>query len=226
MPLDMKAEALVADEEKLPEDGSARVGWAYTVADDVRRTEARFDAWADHYDDDVTTHYGWRGPAEIMKVTEKYIAPEASILDAGSGTGLVGQVLAANGYRNITGNDISHCMLDIAAEKNVYRNLHKANLLEPLVEPDEHYDAVLSVGTSGYITGESLAEFVRVTKPGGYIMYTTSDRRYAEGGFDDVTDGLVAGGVLQTVEKTAEFAPIPRAEPEHLARVHVLKKLR
>jgi len=216
----------VADDEKLPQDDSSRIGWAYQVADDAERTEARFDAWAERYDDDVSTLLDWRGPDQTVKIALRHVSPNARILDAGSGTGLVGQILADHGYGNIVGADISQSMLDIAADKGVYRTLHKANLMEPLDFPDNGFDAVLSVGTSGYIAGPVIAEFARVVSRGGHIIYTISDNRYVEGGFEAEVDDLCRNGDMRLVETGPEFAAIPLAEPDHMARVHVLQMLR
>lgn len=211
------------DDLRLPDDEDDRVGWAYKVADDAHRTELRFDAWAEHYDEDVRKLLDWRGPGETVKVTLKHVERDAVILDAGSGTGLVGEVLAAQGYAGFVGVDISQHMLDIAEKKDIYAGLVHANLMEPLDFPDSHFDATLSVGTSGYLSGRVIREFARVTKPGGHIIYTISDHRYDEGGFAAAVDHLKRAGIMDLIEKSDPFAAIPRAEPDHLARVHVLK---
>ncbi|MGI9413548.1 MAG: class I SAM-dependent DNA methyltransferase [Hyphomicrobiales bacterium] len=212
------------NEEKLPKDGQSRVGWAYEVADDLKRTEARFDAWAECYDDDVSSLLDWRAPAEAAKATQRHVPHSARILDAGAGTGLVGQILFAHGYDNIVATDISRAMLDIAEAKGVYRALHKANLMEPLGFADCSFDAVLSIGTSGYVSGPVIAEFARITAPGGHIVYTVSDTRYVEGRFEAEVDALSRAGLVSVVETGPEFAAIPRADADHMARVHVLQK--
>ena len=214
----------MSSKEKLPKDGQARVGWAYEVAEDLKRTEARFDAWAECYDDDVSRLLDWRGPAEAVKATLRNVPLSARILDAGAGTGLVGQMLADNGYDTVVATDISRAMLDIAEAKGVYQALLKANLMEPLGFADCSFDAVLSVGTSGYTSGPVIAEFARITAPGGHIVYTISDKRYVEGRFDAEVNALSRNGRVSVVEIGPEFAAIPRADADHMARVRVLRK--
>ena len=55
----------------------------------------------------------------------KDIFPEANkdikILDAGAGTGIIGEMLVQRGYRNIDALDISEEMLNLAKQRNVYR---------------------------------------------------------------------------------------------------------
>ena len=55
----------------------------------------------------------------------KDIFPEANkdikILDAGAGTGIIGEMLVQQGYRNIDALDISEEMLNLAKQRNVYR---------------------------------------------------------------------------------------------------------
>lgn len=210
--------------DRLPEDGQARLGWAYRAAGDHGLTEARFDAWAALYDQDVSNLLGWRGPAEAAKVTARFVRPDQTILDAGCGTGLVGEVLAAGGYCNVVGVDLSQSMLDIASAKQVYRQLHKGDLSAPLDFPDGQFDAVLAIGTSGYLTGEVIMELVRLVRAGGHIIHTISDSRYREGGFEQAVSDLEARNIVEIAEIGEPFAAIPRSEPDHMARVHVLRK--
>ncbi len=215
----------LADDEELPRERQARLGWAYQVAADVARTEARFDAWALDYDADVAELCDWRGPLETVASVKRYLPVETRILDAGAGTGLVGEVLANHGYADMVATDLSQKMLDVADAKSVYRETLRADLMEPLPFSDGSFDAVLSIGTSGYVTGQVIPEFARVIGPGGHIIYTTSDDRYREGGFEAAVKVLEANKILQLVEIGAEFVPLPLFNPDHRARIHVLRKL-
>ncbi|MDJ0949991.1 MAG: class I SAM-dependent methyltransferase [Alphaproteobacteria bacterium] len=212
-------------DETLPSQRRARVGWAYQAAEDVARTEARFDAWADEYDADVAELCDWRGPAETVGPATRYLAAEARILDAGAGTGLVGETLAGQGYSNMVAVDLSQRMLDVAHAKSIYRETLRADLMEPLPFPDGSFDAVLSIGTSGYVTGQVIPEFARLIGPGGHIIYTTSDARYRDGGFEAAVRALQRDAILESVEIGPEFLPLPLSNPEHTARIHVLRKL-
>ena len=57
---------------------------------------------------------------------------QAKILDAGCGTGLVGEILNNNEFKNLIGVDFSQEMLNIAIQKNVYQSLELVDLTKKL----------------------------------------------------------------------------------------------
>ena len=73
----------------------------------------------------------------------RYVTPAARILDAGCGTGLAGQMLAARGYRQLEGLDLSAGMLREAGNKGCYTALHHQALGDALDFPSAIFDAVL-----------------------------------------------------------------------------------
>src|SRR5579859_5287630 len=126
---------------------------------------SRYDEWAAAYEDDMGDH---GGPAETVAVVARYVSPEARILDAGCGTGLVGQILAARGFTHLDGLDLSAGMLREAAKKGCYTVLHRQALGEPLDLPSAEYDAVMAVGVfaRAHAPSRSLLELIRITRPG------------------------------------------------------------
>ena len=71
---------------------------------------------------------------------------DAIILDAGAGTGMVGEALAELGYTQIVGVDISEAMLENARKKQVYQAQYQGNLEEIINFLDkESFDAIISV---------------------------------------------------------------------------------
>ncbi|MEM8797788.1 MAG: methyltransferase domain-containing protein, partial [Pseudomonadota bacterium] len=167
-------------EEKLPEERTDRVGWAYRVAQEAERAKARFDAWAQDYDRDVEDLLGWKGPQNTLIHVLTHVPKGSRILDAGSGTGLMGALLFQAGYRNLVATDISDKMLEVARTKDVYLSDFQADLNQPLSVSDDSFDCVVSVGVSGYMSPGTIGEFVRVVRPGGVIVYTISDGHYEE----------------------------------------------
>ncbi|MEO1067003.1 MAG: class I SAM-dependent methyltransferase [Pseudomonadota bacterium] len=211
--------------DTLPDGRLDRIGWAYKVASETSRARARFDAWAEDYDKDVHDLLGWRGPDATIDYVLKYVAKDADLLDAGSGTGLMGALMGEHGYTAMVGTDISDKMLAIAREKGIYHQDFQADLTKPLPVENEAFDCVVSVGVSGYMIAETIAEFVRLLRSGGHIIYTISDSHFEEHGFQEVVDGLVDEGRLAVVEKGEAFATLPKSDPDHLARVHVYRKM-
>ena len=76
----------------------------------------------------------------------KFAAEDARILDAGSGMGLVGALLAEGGYQNLIAMDLSNGMLDEARKKNVYKEFRQMVMGETLAFDTDAFDPVLSVG--------------------------------------------------------------------------------
>ena len=159
---------------------SSRVD-AVFEAQNPQELSARYDEWAASYEDDMDDH---GGPQEAAEVLTRYVAPAARILDAGCGTGLAGQILAARGYRQLEGLDLSVGMLREAGNKGCYNTLHQQTLGEALDFPSAMFDAVLSVGVfvRAHAPSRSLAELIRITKPGGYIIFTLAQTALAEAG--------------------------------------------
>ena len=133
----------------------------------------------------------------------------------GAGTGQVGQILTAMGYTNLTAMDMSQGMLDVSREKNVYRDLHQMVMGEPLDFPSDGFDAVITVGvlTVGHAPATSLDELVRVTRPGGYIVFSLRPDVYENDGFKDKQDHLEAAGRWKLVSTSEPFQPLPKGEP-------------
>ena len=91
-------------------------------SDDLKEA---YDQWAEKYDEHVTA-FGYMIPAVAAGLFGKYVRPDASpILEAGAGTGLMGSVLDAMGYRDQVGIDISAGMLEMASKRHIYLELWK-----------------------------------------------------------------------------------------------------
>jgi predicted TPR repeat methyltransferase len=65
---------------------------------------------------------------------------DLKILDLGCGTGLVGQALYDKGFTNIVGMDISHNMMAIAAEKNIYKEFVEIDLVDAANLDEKFYN--------------------------------------------------------------------------------------
>jgi SAM-dependent methyltransferase len=192
-----------------------RVQWVYSSKTNQELQE-RYDQWAEAYDQDLESEFGWIGPQYAVEVFSKYVSPQARILDAGAGTGLIGALLFEKGYRELAGMDLSEGMLAQANKKNVYKELHRMVMGEPLDFPSDSFDAVISVGalTEGHAPASSLVELVRITKPGGYVIYTLRTDLYEPAGFKAQNDALVQEGKWVFVERGKEIQGLPKGEPD------------
>lgn len=172
-------------------------------ADDKKELSSAYGEWASDYDADVVDDGGYVGFKTMCEqLFAKDVPQNAKVLDAGCGTGLAGEVLAGEGYRNVDGLDFSQDMLDVAEEKGVYKNYIQADLTAPLAMNDNEYDAIVCAGTftSGHVGPEALDEMIRVTRPGGLICYTVRDVAWDSDNFQDYMDKLSSKGAWKVLE--------------------------
>ena len=144
---------------------------------------AAYGEWADAYDKDLVTEMGYVAHLTAAKLlSETLKETNARILDAGCGTGLVGEALYQMGYKNLFGLDYSQHMLDQAEKKGVYKTLRQGDLTQRLDLDDNSFDSVISVGTftCGHVGPEALTELIRLTRPDGYICFTVREQAWQE----------------------------------------------
>jgi len=158
-----------------------RVAWIYDTPDKPA-LEARYDAWSRCYDADLDVHYRNCPQAAAGALADVLSQRDQRILDAGAGTGMVGEALAEAGYTEVVGVDLSAGMLAMAEAKSVYRELQQADL-ETVSElfPPASFAAILSVGvfTHGHAPPHILRDLVAVLEPGGWLVLTLRLDYYA-----------------------------------------------
>lgn len=142
-------------------------------------------------------------------------------MDAGAGTGLVGECLVKAGFENLVAMDLSKGMLEEARVKNLYCEFHQMALGGNLDFPTNDFDAVISVGvfTQGHAPAKSFDELARITKPGGLIVFTLRVDTYESDGFKEQQTEMEDAGVWQLTEMTEQYQPLPKGEPEVWHRV-------
>jgi predicted TPR repeat methyltransferase len=179
-----------------------RLKWIYSSKNTEELAE-RYDEWAESYDKELEEDYGWQIPQLMAEELSGFTPVNARILDAGAGTGLVGQFLGSLGYGNLVAMDLSSEMLNKAREKDVYQEFHQMDMGETLDFPDDSFDAVVCAGvlTFSHAPAKSLYEMVRVTKPGGHILYSLRTDAYESMGFEGITEELESRQKWKLVEK-------------------------
>lgn len=185
-------------------------------AQDKEELAAGYDAWAQEYDRDVTS-VGYMIPAATNGFVARYTQPgDGPLLDAGAGTGLMGEMLQLLGYKDIVAFDLSSGMLEQARKKQVYRELHQMALGEPLDFPSDTFAATIASGvfTVGHAPADGLDELVRVTRPGGHIIFSIRVDTDLEQRIRAKQDELERAGRWKLVETTAIYQSMPLGEPE------------
>jgi SAM-dependent methyltransferase len=203
-----------------PAPGQGGVEWVYSSTSAEQLVE-RYDTWSASYEAEMTENYGWSAPQMTVPVIQKYVPVNGRILDAGVGTGLVGQLLAEAGYTDLTGIDFSAEMLAQARLKSVYRVLRQMQLGDPLDFPPNIFDAVACVGvlTLGHAPASSLDEMVRITKPGGHVIYSMRPDYREPGGFVEKEAELADAGLWKLAEVTDPAHTMPKGIPDALMQV-------
>ena len=153
-----------------------------------------YDDWSknDKYNQDMID-WEYSGPREVVSA----FLPHASnkgikILDAGCGSGLVGEELSKEGYSIIYGADIAAKLMN-SIPAGIYHELHNIDLNKPINFTDDFFDAVLCVGTFtfGHVKAKALSEFTRIVKSGGIIGFTINEGVFLDHGFKSELDHLV-----------------------------------
>lgn len=185
----------------------------------------RYDFWAPDYDQELEEVFGYAAPQKAAEMLAKHAPRDARILDAGAGTGLVGQALHRLGYPRLVGLDASQGMLSKAGEKDVYQTLCRMDLGDPLPFPDACFAAVISIGvfTYGHADASSFDELIRVTKPGGHIVFSLRPDFYEESGFEAKLSSLEATGKWECTEVSREFRCFLKDDSDVLIKLWVYK---
>ena len=189
---------------------------------------ARYDDWAVDYERDLMAA-GYRYPPVGAALVARHVPTGARILDGGCGTGLMGEALAAVGYDDVVGLDLSEGMLAVARAKGCYAEMLHGALGETIDGvADGSLDACVSFGvlTPGHAPPESLRGMVKAVKPGGWLVFSISEPAWDEGGFREIAEALEDEGAWRRVEASAPIHAMPYSETEgHLtARIYVYRK--
>lgn len=188
------------------EDFSERLAKAYG-AKDQPSLNAAYDDWALHYDRDVMS-MGYTPHALVAGMAARYLpAGSRPILDVGAGTGLVGYLMKAFGFDDLTAFDMNAEMLKVAGSRGCYRETRQGLLGEPLPFPDGHFAAFVSAGTftAGHAPADCFEELARIVKPGGFFVLTL---RGDDGSAEAYLDALAALEQAGAVSPLAESVPV------------------
>ena len=197
-----------------------RVQWVYSSTTN-QELEERYDQWATEYDKDLAEEFAWNAPKTAVDLFARHVPTGARILDAGAGTGLVGECLAESGYHDLYAMDLSVGMLDEARRKALYKAFHQMTLGEELGFDTDSFDSVISVGvfTTGHAPAHAFDELARITKPGGLIVFSLRVDLYEEGGFKEYQAGLEEAGKWKLAELSEPYCPLPKGEPDVIHRI-------
>lgn len=181
-----------------------------SLCDDEDKRQV-YKEWVSTYDADVASEE-YAGPTHVAQVLTAGLSPAIlnaplaiqklrplAILDAGCGTGLVGEqlwkLLGKGEHITVEGADISADMLNIAKDRG-YADTHQVDMNEPLKFASRRFDAVACSGTflQGHVGPDpAIPELCRVVRPGGQVVATVRMSFYNDA-FQATLDSLKEQG--------------------------------
>ena len=207
---------------KATRDERLRQVYGAESRDDLQRA---YDEWAEAYEADVQA-FGYLNIAMGAALIGRHVPMrEGAVLDAAAGTGMLGEVLYPIGYNDLTALDLSEGMLAEARAKGVYSRLQQAALGGPLDLESDAFAAVAAFGvfTDGHAGADSLDELIRVTRPGGVLIFTVTENVYRES-FREAMAAHETAGRWQPVEATPQYNSLPREADAPAAQMFVYRK--
>ena len=189
----------------------------------VDHTRDYYRDWAASYDAEITEN-GYQTPRRCAQALARHCDnPEASILDIGCGTGLSGLAFRSAGFVNLSGNDLSQEMLDIAKTRNIYTNLTLADLNHPLDFAKGSFDVIAAVGviSVGHAPPTAIEQMFDKLGPDGSFVFSINDASIADGSFIPAVDRLLTRDNAQLCESEYDVH-LPKIDMK--SYVYVIKK--
>ena len=211
--------------DKTQDEKTRELHKAY-AAGKPEETAKIYDGWSKEYEDHMKGA-GYAHPAMVAAMlTRHQAAGAAPLLDAGSGTGIMGEILTALGYPEIHGFDASEGMLAYARDKDIYKDLRHGLLGSRLDYPDDSFAATVASGvfTQGHAPLDGLDEVVRVTHGGGHVVFSIS-RSYLGATFEAKAKTLEAAGKWVRVGTSERYNSTPLGEDILLSQVFAFRVL-
>lgn len=208
-----------------PDDRTRELHKAY-ASGKPEQTSAVYDGWSADYESHMQGT-GYAHPAMVAAMLARYQPPGGDpVLDAGCGTGIMGEILIALGYPDIHGFDASEGMLARAAARGIYRDLRRCLLGKRLDYRDDTFAATVAAGvfTQGHAPLDGLDELVRVTRPGGHIVFSVS-RTYLGEAIEAKARTLTDAGKWQGVGASGRYDSTPQGDDVLMSQVRAFRVL-
>lgn len=209
--------------DELPDNQQDRVSWVIRAPDNAE-LRRRYDLWAQQYDQDVGNIEDYLAPRELVAVASRTYDTSARIMDAGAGTGLVGQSMKDAGFETLIAADYSEEMLRIAATKGIYEEIHQCDFSAETDMPPASFDGVITCGTTSQVPSASLREYARLVRPGGKIVFAAATDAWNDCGYAAVFSELEAAGDISLLSRGEAFQMMPTTEPQFYCEILVIEK--
>ena len=145
-----------------------------------------YSQWAKDYDRSFVEAMDYLLPAKVVQQFVRH-GGCGPVLDVGAGTGILGCLLRKNHIAPIDGIDLSQEMLNVAAQKRVYRNLEVVDITETIESKNLSYEGVLSSGTftHGHVGPSALDNILPIANQGALFVLSINKQHWFKKGFED-----------------------------------------
>lgn len=180
--------------------------------------------WAQSYDQEVGEN-GYVTPLRIAEALARHVKDlSIPILDYGCGTGVSGQAFQKAGFLTIDGVDISAEMLEVAAQKKIYRRLE---VFAPESGPNVKLGAYQIIAAVGVIGAGAaplavLDKMMALLAPKGLLVFSFNDHTLEDPAYDGLVEDYVKQG--QAVLHLKEYGDhLPKQKIN--SNIYILEKL-
>ena len=180
--------------------------------------------WAQSYDQEVGEN-GYVTPLRIAEALARHVKDlSIPILDYGCGTGVSGQAFEEVGFLTIDGVDISAEMLEVAAQKKIYRRLE---VFAPESGPNVKLGAYQIIAAVGVIGAGAaplavLNKILALLAPKGLLVFSFNDHTLEDPAYDGLVEDYVKQG--QAVLHLKEYGDhLPKQKIN--SNIYILEKL-
>lgn len=194
----------------------AEVNWSHIgfSRNNSKKLHEIYRSWAERYDDEMPKiDYNYTEPMKAAFVKSK-IETDSKILDAACGTGYPTMALHEMGYTDLHGIDYSLEMIREANNKNIYKSLTVADLINPIPFATDTFDVVMCIGffASGHMGSEPIDEFIRILKPNGYLICSIGVNIFKTDGFAKKLQQLQDDNKIEIDHTSDPFLVVPKAD--------------
>lgn len=172
-------------------------------ARDAASTRKLYDDWAASYEAEVAQN-GYATPGRCARALADHLDDLAApVLDFGCGTGLSGLALRLAGFSTIDGLDLSADMLEVAAEKDIYRHLQQVDAGDTLAHAPGDYAAIAAIGVIG-AGAAPISVFDTLMDglaTGGRLVFSFNDHALADAENEDKMQGYLDRGAARLLFK-------------------------
>lgn len=179
---------------------------------------------AQSYDQEVGEN-GYVTPLRIAEALARHVKDlSIPILDYGCGTGVSGQAFQEVGFLTIDGVDISAEMLEVAAQKKIYRHLE---VFAPETGPNVKLGAYQIIAAVGVIGAGAaplavLDKMMALLAPKGLLVFSFNDHTLEDPAYDGLVEDYVNQG--QAVLHLKEYGDhLPKQKIN--SNIYILEKL-